>query len=90
MGMQSDHITYLHALVATLVARRGIVLDRWSKGLSVMLEKIFGCSRITKLHSILLMEADFNATNKVIHGVWMLHNMRKYRLMPEEVYSEQN
>jgi hypothetical protein len=47
----------------TLVVKRGIVLERC---LSVMLEKIFGCSLITKLRSILLMEADFNATNKVI------------------------
>ncbi len=55
-----------------------------------MLEKIFGCSLITKLCSILLMEADFNATNKVIYGIRMLYNMRKYKLMPEEIYSERN
>jgi hypothetical protein len=55
-----------------------------------MLEKIFGCSLTTKLHSILLMEADFNATNKVIYGIRMLHNMRKYRVMPEEIYSKRN
>jgi hypothetical protein len=36
------------------------------------------------------MEADFNATNKVIYGVRMLANVRKYMLMPEEVYSERN
>jgi hypothetical protein len=89
-GMTLEHITYLHALVATLVTRRGIIQDRCSKGLSVMLEKIFGCSLITKLCSILLMEADFNATNKVICGIRMLHNMRKYRLMLEEVYSKRN
>ncbi len=88
--MTLKHITYLHALIATIVTRRGIVLDCWSKGLSVMLEKIFEFSLITKLRSILLMEADFNATNKVIYGIRMLHNMRKYRLMPEEVYSERN
>jgi hypothetical protein len=88
--MTSEHITYLHALIATLVTRRGIVLDRWSKGLSVTLEKIFRCSLITKLCSILLMEADFNATNKVIYGIRMLHNMRKYSLIPEEVYSKRN
>jgi hypothetical protein len=40
-GMKLEHITYLHALVATLVIRRGIVLDCWSKDFSVMLEKIF-------------------------------------------------
>ncbi len=36
------------------------------------------------------MEADFNATNKVIYGIQMLHNIRKYGLMPEEVYSKRN
>ena len=36
------------------------------------------------------MEADFNATNKVIHRIHMLHNMQKYRFMPDEVYSERN
>jgi hypothetical protein len=55
-----------------------------------MLEKIFGCTLITKLRSILLTEADFNATNKTVYGIWMLDNVRKYRLMPEEVFSEQN
>jgi hypothetical protein len=55
-----------------------------------MLEKIFGCSLITKLCSILLMEADFNATNKVIYGIRMLHNMRKFKLMPEEIFSKRN
>ena len=55
-----------------------------------MLEKIFGCALITKLRSILLMEADFNATNKTIYGIQMLHNVWKYKLMPEEVFSERN
>ena len=62
-GLQSQYVSYLQALQVTLVMKRGIVLERC---LSVMLDKIFGCSLITKLRSILLMEADFNATNKVI------------------------
>ena len=55
-----------------------------------MLEKILGCSLITKLRSILLMEADFNTSNKVNYGVRMLANVRKYKLIPEEVYSKMN
>ena len=55
-----------------------------------MLEKLFGCALITKLRSMLLMEADFNATNKIVYGNRMLHNVRKYKLMPEEIYSEKN
>jgi hypothetical protein len=49
-----------------------------------MLEKIFMCALITKLQSILLMEAGFNPTNKTVA------NMMKYKLMPEVVYSECN
>jgi hypothetical protein len=36
------------------------------------------------------MEADFNSTNIVIYGIRMLANIRKYKLMPEEVYSKRN
>jgi hypothetical protein len=36
------------------------------------------------------METDFNVTNKAIYGVCMLANVRKYKMIPEEVYSERN
>jgi hypothetical protein len=89
-GLRSPYITYLHALKLTLIQKSGIVLNRWAQGLSVMLEKMFGCTLITKLQSISLMEADFNATNKIEFGICMLENVRKYKLMPEEVFSERN
>ncbi len=73
-----------------MVLKRGVVLARWAQGLSVMLEKMPGCALITKLQSILLMEADFNATNKIIYGQLMLQQARKYKLILEEIYSEQN
>jgi hypothetical protein len=38
-GLRSDHITYLHTLAATLIAKRGIILERWAQGLLVMLER---------------------------------------------------
>ncbi len=65
-GVESDYISHFHTLKASLIIKRGIILDRWARGLSVMLEKIFRCALITKLQSILLMEANFNATNKII------------------------
>ena len=73
-----------------LLLRRGIALDRWSHGISVMLENMFGCSLVTNLRSILLMELDFNFVNKTIYGGIMLDNIRKYNLMPEEIFSERN
>jgi len=74
----------------SLALRRGVGLDRWSRGLSVMLEKKFGVRLVSKLRAILLMEADFNAGNKVVYGERMLDNARKYKLMPEEIFSEKN
>jgi hypothetical protein len=36
-SLQSQYVSYLQALQATLVVKRGNVLERWSNGLSVML-----------------------------------------------------
>ena len=80
---------HFQAVLSSLIFHRGIVLDQWAVGLLVMLEKIFGCRLVTKLRLMLLMEADFNAANKIIFGNRMLANVRKYDLMPGEIYSEQ-
>ena len=50
-----------------------------------MLGKVFSCALITKLRLILLMEADFKATNKILFRQQMLDVVRKYKLMPEEI-----
>jgi hypothetical protein len=55
-----------------------------------MLEKMFGVRLVSKLRAILLMEADFNAMNKEVYGVRMMDNARRYKLIPEEIFSEQN
>ena len=89
-GIHLPLITAFHALKATLIMKRGIVLERWSRGLSVMIEKMFGCTLVSKLRSILLMEADFNYTNKTVFGIRMMNNVRKYNLMPDEIFSEKN
>ena len=36
------------------------------------------------------MEGDFNASNKLVFGIGMLEQARKYKMMPEEVFSERN
>jgi hypothetical protein len=89
-GLRSAYISHLQLLFASIIIKRGIVLERWLQGLSIMLEKNFGCALIMKLQLILLMEAVFNATNKTIYGIRMLANIQKYALMPEEVYSKRN
>ena len=55
-----------------------------------MLEKEKGNKLISKLRAILLMEADFNAANKIIFGIRMLDKVREYNLMPEEIFSKKH
>jgi hypothetical protein len=34
------------------------------------------------------MEGDFNATNKIVYGVRMMHNAQEHQLMLEEIFSK--
>ena len=86
VGSASDIISYYHAARVTVIIAHTIQLERWSRGLSVMLEKTLGVTLVTKLRAILLMEADFNATNRNR----MMEKTREYNLMPEEIFSERN
>jgi hypothetical protein len=55
-----------------------------------MLENTLGVTLVSKLRAILLMEAGFNATNKIEYGDRLMKNVRKHNLMPEEIFSEKN
>jgi hypothetical protein len=75
VGSKSDIIShYLGARVMVTLAHT-IQLEWWLRGLSVMLEKTLGVTLVTKLRAILLMEADFNATNKIVYGIRMMDNL---------------
>jgi hypothetical protein len=86
----SDIITHYHATWVSVVIAHAIQLEQWSRGLSIMLEKTLGITLMTKLWAILLMEADFNVTNKIVYGSRMMANARKHTLMPEEIFSKRN
>jgi hypothetical protein len=90
VGSKSDIISHYHSAHASVTLAHAIKLKRWSRGLSVMLEKTLGVTLVTKLCAILLMEGDFNATNKIVYGVRMLQNARNHNLMPEEIFSKKN
>jgi hypothetical protein len=74
----------------SVILGHAIQLERWSRGLSVMLEKTLGVTLVSKLCTILLMEADFNASNKIIHGIRMMKNIHDHQLMLEEIFSKKN
>jgi hypothetical protein len=74
VGCKSDLISHYHAERVTVTLAHAILLEWWSRGLSVMLEKTLGVMLMIKLCAILLMEGEFNATNKIIYGHWMIEN----------------
>ncbi len=90
VGSTSNLITYYHAAQVSVVIVHAIQLEQWSRGLSVMLEKTLGVTLVTKRRAILLMEVDFNATNKIIYRNRMMAKAREHDLMPEEIFSKQN
>ncbi len=89
-GGDCNFIYQFDALQVSLALKKGIALERWENRLLVMLEQMFGVRLVSKLQDILLMEADFNATNKEVYVVRMLEEARKYKFVPEEIFSKQN
>ena len=87
-GDKSDMISYVDSFKTSISLKHGTLLGRRANGLSVMLEKELGCTLINKLRAILLMEAEFNFSNKILYGVRMTDNVRRFGLMPEDIYSK--
>ncbi len=90
MGCRTKIILHYHSARVTVAIAHTIQLEQWSQGLSVMLEKTLGVTLVTKLWAILLMEADINATNKIIYGNRILANAWEHSLMPEEIFSKRH
>jgi hypothetical protein len=90
VGCKSDIVAHYHAARVSVVLAHAIQLERWSRRLSVMLEKMLGVMLVSKLRAILLMEVEFNALNKIMYRVRMMQNACGHRLMFKEIYSKKN
>jgi hypothetical protein len=68
-------ISNFHAMMSLVMLKTGFGYKGWAHGLLVMLEKITGCQLISKLRSILLLEADFHCINKILFSYCLLWNV---------------
>jgi len=64
-SVDSLGISEFHTLFTELVFSMGYSLACWQSGLQVLLEKKPGAIFVSKLHALLLLEADFNAGMKI-------------------------
>ena len=65
---ESNFLSKLHTLFTDIIISTSYSPIRWKQGLSVMHEKKKGVRIPSKLHAILLMEANFNFPNKLFFG----------------------
>ncbi len=69
---QIGYHSHYHDAWVTVILAHAVQLECWSRGLLVMIKKTLGVMPMTKLRAILLMEVDFNASNRIIYNVRMM------------------
>ena len=88
--LPQDHKDYwpllakLYAIMLSLPLRHGFAPRRWRNCIDAILEKIPGQPRIEKLRIIMLYEADFNFTLKLIWGKRLVRHAELYRCLGDE------
>ena len=83
-----DGLSALHAAKLTFCAQKGVPLERWGIGVTVLLEKICGNNFVNKLRAICLFEADFNWWQKLVFAKRMMRLAGEKSLIPDELFAK--
>ncbi len=73
-------------LITEMAFNHGYSLSCWQSSLQVLLEKKPGSIHVADLCALGLLEADFNASMKILVGHHMVHQALQYNLIPLECY----
>jgi hypothetical protein len=84
-GSSHAQIAAFEACLSGIPWLTGYSPKRWQQGINVMIEKKPGEYHVTKLRTILLLEADFNQGNKRI-GRQIMYNAEKLKRLAGEQY----
>jgi len=82
-------INKLHTLLMDIPLHMGFSYKWWKKGINMMLEKIAGNCKVSKLCIILLFEGDFNQLNKFIRKE-IMHQTEENGLVAGEQYGSRH
>jgi hypothetical protein len=82
------HLSAFHAAKLTACARKGVVLARWTVGLTILLEKTPGNNKIHKMRGIVLVEGDFNYYMKEVLARRMLKSAQERDQVPFECFAK--
>jgi len=81
-------IAEFHALIMEMAFQHGYSLSQWQSSLQVLLEKKPSSIHIADFHALGLLEADFNASMKILMGHWMVRQALQANLIPPECYTQ--
>ena len=87
-AVYSNFFSKTHRLKLSLITKSGSAPERWTRGLSVMLEKIVDVVPVTKLHTILLTEEGLNCYTRLILRARMIDLTQSHGMMLEKIYSK--
>ena len=83
--VMSKIISQIKAKLMSISISNGKPLARWMSGASIMLEKKLNELLVSKLRAMLLLEADFNAANKIIFNTRLIHTLESKSEIPREI-----
>jgi hypothetical protein len=84
----NQYLLAMHATKLTLAATTGVPLARWGKGLTVLLEKVFGNIYIDKMHAICLLKVDYNWLYKFVFAKQMMDKAFQEDIIPAEQFAK--
>jgi len=84
--MDCPCIAEFHALITKMAFKHGYSLSHWQSSLQVLLEKKPGSICIADLHALGLLEANFNASMKILLAHHMVRQAMQANLIPPECY----
>ena len=82
--MQSNLLSAIKSKLVNLAFKNHSLLKRWIKSISIILKKKLGNIDMRKFRAILLLEADFNAANKIIFNIRLILTLKYLRIIPNK------
>ena len=84
------YIGTVTSLLSSIPWEMGFSLERWRNSLKFTLEKLIGVRHLSKVHTIHLLEADYNTGTKHIFSHRETHNAQQHSLLPDSQYAKRH
>ena len=82
---QDFKLSLIKSKLVNLEIKNETPLSRWKRGVSIMLEKKENQISVSKFRAILLLEANFNAANKIIFNTRLILTLESKESIMQEI-----